>query len=122
MVLIADLTVVDDFWKSFDLVMLKFEHHLELLVMNNFIIIYFDHKLFLALSDYVIEAMVQPLIWARYNIIIVSNSFSFIDSAVASTTYGIKQGIATLSPIQLNVDFIVFEIKTTLRLHVDALS
>ena len=112
--------MVDYLRKSLDLVVLKFKHHLKFLIMDIFIIIDFNHKLPWAI--YVIIAMVLPLVWTRDYVVIVANSFALIHLAITSTADRIKKGVATLSPIQLNIVFITFQIKTVSRLHLYTLS
>ena len=87
--------MVDYFRKSLDLVVLKFKHHLEFLIVDIFIIIDLDHKLIGAI--YVI--MVLPLIRTGDYVVIIANSFAFIYLAITSTADGIEESVATLSPI-----------------------
>ena len=81
--------------------------------MNVFIIINFDDELIVPLSNHIIVTMVQSLIGARDYVVIVSNSFAFINLAVASTAYRIKKSVATLGPVKLYVVLVTLQIKTT---------
>lgn len=110
--------MVDNLRKSLDLVVLKFEHHLQFLIVDIFIIIYFNHEFLLSID----VIMVLPLVRTGDYVVIVANSFSFIDLAITSTADRVEKCVATLSSIQLDIVFITVKIKTTFRLHLYALS